>query len=314
MPNDCRPTDADFLWTGALIVRYKRVMRGSAKFRFSCLMLVLLCGTAFAADDFSWSFRSQEVIGREDTSVGNTSRLSESDRTDLINLLIVRLDKPMAERGYDNDRIHEIATTTRIRFVDLGNKGKPVIMATEVSVEGGCEKNNCPFWIFRKTADGWVSLLDTYAASYTVQPDKTNGYSDLVMTRHDSNSQSTLTLFRYQDGKYVDSGCYLAIWPPAKDGEVQDPEISSCKAEQTGETPAAIEAAPASDEKPAAEPEATEPPQKPSASEVAPADNGDKAAPAEPADKAAPAEPEAKPATPSSEDKPTPSESAPPPQ
>ena len=107
------------------------------------------------------------------------------------------------------------------------------MLATSISMEGGCDGSNCPFWIFQNTPDGYVSLLDTVAASYTVQPDSSNGYSDIVTMQHVSASESTLTLHRFDQGKYVDAGCYTATWPPPKDGEIQDPEIAPCKTDKS---------------------------------------------------------------------------------
>jgi hypothetical protein len=196
------------------------------------LAMVAVCAIAVAAD-FEWSWHSQEVIGRNDPSVGNTSKLTEPDRTALIAAIVLRLQKPMSDQGYSDDRIREVASTTRVRFVDLGAEGKPLVFATSLGLEGGCDAlANCPFWIFRHGEDGYVSLLDTLAASYTIQPTSTNGFSDLVILRHISASEGRLTLYNYADGKYVDAGCYTAIWPAAKDGETPDPEISPCKAEE----------------------------------------------------------------------------------
>jgi hypothetical protein len=197
----------------------------------SGVAVLAICVIALAAD-FEWNWRNQATIGRNDPSVGNTSKLTEDERIALINAIVVRLDKPMAERGYDNQRIREIASTTRIRFVDVGGE-KPLLFATSLGLEGGCDAlANCPLWIFRHSEDGYVSVLDAVAASYTIQPTSTNGFSDLVIMRHDSASESHLTLYSYADGKYVDAGCYTATWAAPKDGEIQDPAISPCKAEE----------------------------------------------------------------------------------
>ena len=195
------------------------------------LTLAALCTLALAAD-FDWNWRSQETIGRNDPSVGNTSKLTEGERFALINAIVVRLDKPMAERGYDNERIREIASTTRLRFVDVG-EGKTLIFATSLGLEGGCDAlANCPLWVFRRVDDGYVSVLDTVGASYTIQPTSANGFSDLVIMRHESASESHLTLYSYDNGKYNEAGCYIAQWPGPKDGEIQDPDITPCKADQ----------------------------------------------------------------------------------
>lgn len=211
---------------------YKRAMGFSRKIACVSLLAVALCVIAIAAD-FEWSWRSQEVIGRNDASVGNTSKLTEPDRTALIAAIVLRLQKPMGDQGYSDDRIREVASTTRVRFVDLGGDGKAVIFATSLGLEGGCDALvNCPFWILRHGEDGYVSLLDTVASSYTIQPTSTNGFSDLVMARHISASESQLTLYNNVEGKYVAAGCYTAIWPAAKDGETSGPEIAPCKAEE----------------------------------------------------------------------------------
>ena len=87
---------------------------------------------------------------------------------------------------------------------------------------------NCPFWVFRHTEDGYVALIDAMAASYTLQP-AADGFSDLVLMHHLSPNEGRLTLYRYTGGKYVDSGCYTATWPPSKEGQTQDPTIAPCR-------------------------------------------------------------------------------------
>ena len=191
-------------------------------------IVVALCLVALAADDFTWNWRNQEVIGRTDPSLSNTSKLTEPERAALLDAVVLRLQKPMSERGYDDDRIREIAGTTRLHFLDLG-EGKPAIMATPLGLEGGCDELvNCPFWIFRHTEDGYVSLLDSVAASYTVQPTSTDGYSDLVLSRHVTARESKLVLYKFGDNKYADAGCYIATWPEPKEGGLQDPDVKPC--------------------------------------------------------------------------------------
>jgi hypothetical protein len=213
---------------------YKRAMGFSRKIACVWLVVIAACAIVIAAD-FEWSWRSQEVIGRNDSSVGNTSKLTEPDRAALIAAIVLRLQKPMSDQGYSDDRIREVASTTRVRFVDPGGEGKPLVFATSLGLEGGCDALvNCPFWIFRHSEDGYVSLLDTVATSYTIQPTSTNGFSDLVISRHTSASESQLTLYNYAEGKYVAAGCYTATWTAAKDkdSDTPDPAISPCKEEE----------------------------------------------------------------------------------
>ncbi len=197
---------------------------------FVILLVALGCAVVLAAD-FTWNWHDQRAIGRDDTSVSTTSQLTEPERAALIDSIVARLQKPMTKAGYDAARIREIASITRIRFAELGGDGKPLLLATSPGLEGGCDAmSNCPFWIFRRNGTGYSLLLDTVAATYTIQPTSTNGFSDLVILNHISARESHLTLYRYRDGKYADAGCYTAIWSPPQNGEIQEPNITGCEA------------------------------------------------------------------------------------
>jgi hypothetical protein len=192
-------------------------------------LAILVLSTVALAADFTWDYRNQEVIGRSDTSLNNTSKLSEPERNGVLDKIIVSLMKPLGDRGYEDDRIREIATTTRVRFVDVG-EGKTVLMASSLGLEGGCDAlQNCPFWVFRKGTDGYESMLQADAATYTIQPTNTDDYSDLLLSRHVTAEESRLTLYKFADGKYVEAGCYTAVFPAAKEDEQPDPEIAPCK-------------------------------------------------------------------------------------
>jgi hypothetical protein len=197
--------------------------------KIAVLLLALMTAPLFAqTSDFNWSWREQEVIGHNDASIGNTSKLTEPERAALLNAIVQRLQKPMTQAGYDDDRIREIASTTRVRFVDMGS-GKPLVFTTSLGMEGGCDPlGNCPLWIFRRTADGFVPLLDAIAASYTLQ--STDGPRDLVLMHHVSTKESGLQLFRLDDGTLKLAGCYVALWPTPSDDptQVSDPTYKLC--------------------------------------------------------------------------------------
>src|ERR1700691_4934878 len=135
MPRNDRETRTHSkLWTPAISMAYKRAMGFSRKIACVWLAMVAVCAIAVAVD-FEWSWRSQEVIGRNDPSVGNPSKLTEPDRAALIAAIVLRLQKPMSEQGYSDDRIREVASTTRVRFIDLGAEGKPLVFATSLGLE-----------------------------------------------------------------------------------------------------------------------------------------------------------------------------------
>ena len=191
------------------------------------MLTLTFCVLAFAAD-FTWDWRNQQVIGREDTSLGVTSKLTDPERAAVLETIVNKLKPALAERGYDDARIREIASTTRVRFVDVG--AESVLMAQGLGVEGGCDiLINCPFWIFRHGKDGYMLMLQADAASYTAQPSVTDGYSDLVLALHTTPSENRLTLYKYADGKYAEAGCYKATFAPPKQGEsIAEPEIAPC--------------------------------------------------------------------------------------
>jgi hypothetical protein len=231
------------------------------------LTLVFLASLAVAKkSEFTWQWRNQEVIGREDASVGNTSKLTEPERIALIDAIVLRLQKPMGDAGYDDDRIREIATTTRIRFIDVGT-GPPLIFTTSIGLEGGCDAmGNCPFWVFRRTDDGFLSLLNTIAASYTPQP-ADSGF-EVVFMHHLSAKESGLAIYRLEGNKLESTGCYTAVWPkPSHDpAQLSDPTLGSCKA-----LPLVESAHPASNVSEPPSPAAQEPAQPEPSAEQAPA-------------------------------------------
>src|SRR5262249_1946312 len=100
--------------------------------------------------------------------------------------------------------------------------------------EGGCDAMaNCPMWIFRRTDEGFLSLLTAIAASYTVEAGD-GGMSDLVLMHHITPRQSGLRVYHYAELKLVDGGCFEAFWPQPSDDptKVNDPDVQPCKEER----------------------------------------------------------------------------------
>ena len=195
----------------------------------AAVTLVLIGSCAFAqSPDFDWDWRNQQIIGRNDPSLGNTSRLTETERGELIDAIVLRLQKPMSDAGYDDDRIREIASTTRVRFVDVG-EAQPLLLATSMGLEGGCDAlSNCPLWIFRRGSKGFVALLNDIAASYTLQ--SADGAPQLVLMRHVSQKESALMAYRFADRKLTPTACFKALWPAqsADNTQPSDPKLQPC--------------------------------------------------------------------------------------
>ena len=293
--------------------------------KIAAVALLLMGSCAWAQNsDFTWDWRNQEVIGRNDPSIGNTSRLSEPERAELVDAIVLRLQKPMSDAGYDDGRIHEIATTTRVRFIDMGDV-HPLLVTTSVGLEGGCDSlGNCPLWIFRRTSDGFVSLVDAIAASFTLQ--SADGAPLLVLMRHVSQKESALMAYRFADGKLTPTACYKALWPAksADSIESSDPKLEACEEQPKWEKAPAELNSPASGEpkaEPAAPPESkpetaapaessqTKPkqqqanPDQPAPSEQQAAPNPDQTQTQQPAPEAKPDQQQANPDQPAPSDK-----------
>lgn len=124
----------------------------------------------------------------------------------------------------------ESALDTRIKFVDLNGDGIPDVIAqglVDCSPTG-----NCSFWIFPKTPTGYRLLLDGFGQTFTIQRSKTNGFHDIVVSMHGSATESRLTDFRFEDGHYVEVGCYYANWAVLDGNEIhelKEHQISPCR-------------------------------------------------------------------------------------
>jgi hypothetical protein len=284
---------------------YKRAM--SLRRNLAGLLLVFSATCAMVAQStLNWDWHKQEALGRTDPSLGNTSKLTEAERKALIDDIVDRLRKPMTEAGYDDDRIREIASTTRLRFVDVG-AATPYLFTSSLGMEGGCDAlSNCPLWIFRRSSKGFVPVLQTDGASYTIQPEE--GAPDVIIMHHDSAGKSGLHVYRLVGGKLKESGCYTAHWPKLSDDPAQllDPEIVPCteegKAAESERNAKAPDAKPAEPEsKPEAQP-LPEAPQPQAGEGPAPASQPE----AKPSESESRENPETPPAPPAGEAQPAP--------
>ena len=295
------------------MVAYKRAMDVCRKIVAVVLLLMGSCALA-QNPDFVWDWRNQQIIGRNDPSLGNTSRLTEPERSELIDAVVLRLQKPMSDAGYDDDRIREIATTTRVRFVDVGEP-HPLLVTTSMGLEGGCDSlGNCPLWVFRRSSDGFVSLLNAIAASYTMQSGESA--PQLVLMRHVSQQESALMAYRFAEGKLTATACYKALWPPQSSDNTQpsDPKLVACDDQPKWEAaPADVKpGAPAEQSKQEAAPAAAE--SKPDVQSPEPKAGQQQPAPEQPApgDKqAAPNPDQAQPQQPAPDSKPDQQQAAP---
>jgi len=123
--------------------------------------------------------------------------------------------------------LQQAVLETRTALIDLNNDGVPEVVAQGMMNCGAT--GNCPFWIFRKTKEGYELILEGEAQTFTVQPSTSNGFRDIVLSRHGSYSSGDLMRYRFHEGVYEGVACYSYEWTVIegdKERELKEPRIT----------------------------------------------------------------------------------------
>jgi hypothetical protein len=166
--------------------------------------------------------------------------LAPALKADLIETII----EQMREDGFEEDsetghlskeQLRDIAAETRVAFVDLAGHGNNEVIAQAGGEKSGCSPTgNCPFWVLRRQRDGYHVILDAESAqTFTIQPHRTHGLRDLVLSMHGSATDSTLTLYKFNGSSYGDVACYDENWETADENgdfhHLKEPRITACR-------------------------------------------------------------------------------------
>ena len=177
---------------------------------------------------FQWNWRDKQEL-TANQSLRN-ARLAEQRRNALAEAIAEQLRPMMADAGIESEsELQEAALDTRIKMTDLNDDG-----VAEVVGQGmvGCgATGNCPFWVWRKVKQGYELLLEGQAQTFTIQKSSSNGFHDIVLSRHGSYSSGDLTLYQYKEGSYHDVACYGYEWTVLegeKVRELKEPRITPC--------------------------------------------------------------------------------------
>ncbi len=207
-----------------LIVRREILTAGACTIFFASLMLY--------AQDFQWDWRHTEALTPKQSL--QHAKVSGPDRTAIARAIAELLKPDMGGLGgMTEQELEDVALDTPVKLVDLNGDGTPEVIAQGTFQEGGCSRTgNCRFWVFQKSGDEYKLLISQGAIqSFTLQPTRTNGFSDIVVRMHGSATESTLRLLQYRDGMYHETDCYEANWSVLEGGAVhnlKEPRLTPC--------------------------------------------------------------------------------------
>ena len=178
------------------------------------------------AQSFRWNWREyQEFNWRQ--SLRNAPELNQSEKESIATAIANQLKVFREDTKSAESELRDEALNSRVGLIDLNQDRRPEIIVQGVGHDDCSPTGNCPFWIFQKQGKSYKLLLDGFGQTFTVQRERTNGFSDIVTSMHGSATQSDLSLFRYSNGRYHDVACYDAEWEIQ--GKVLDePELTPC--------------------------------------------------------------------------------------
>jgi len=116
--------------------------------------------------------------------------------------------------------LQDAVLDTRVTLIDLNGDGIPEVVAQGMVNCGAT--GNCPFWVLRKSKTGYRLIFEGEAQTFTIQPSVSNGFRDIVLSRHGSYSSGDLMHYRFQEGIYSGVACYDYEWTVLENDQVRE--------------------------------------------------------------------------------------------
>ena len=178
--------------------------------------------------DWNWR-RDQELTWKQ--SLGRTQNLSASERDRLLRAIADQLSS--VEFQSEEER-KKAPADARIKYVVLSGNDNPEVVVQAGDNTSCSPTGNCAFWILRRRGNSYSSMLQAEAQTFTIQPSRTNGFYDIVLTRHGSAFDSEVKVYRFDGESYKEGDCYWASWEQSSaDGRVHKlraPKLTPCGA------------------------------------------------------------------------------------
>jgi hypothetical protein len=186
------------------------------------------------SDRLHWNWQRQEELSWH-VSISRRKNLQPSERKRLIEVITDQIrDVASEDHGVTSEgQLAKIAAKTRIKYMDLNGDAKPEVIAQAGAEETGCSPTgNCPFWILHRQGTSYEVLLEGEAQTFTIQRTRTKGYSDIVLSRHGSASESEAREYTFDGSFYREGPCFDVEWSDyGEDGkfdELKKPRVSPC--------------------------------------------------------------------------------------
>jgi hypothetical protein len=175
---------------------------------------------ATGGGDFHWdSDDNKELTANESLS---NAKIGEADKR-AIAMAIIRQLYPRRKNVTPEAQAKflKAALATRVEMTDLNGDGVAEVVAQGMGDEDCSPTGNCPLWIFQKVGNEYRLVLRSFGQSFTIQKTNTNGYRDVVISMHDSATESELKEYQFSGGMYRKVGCFDAEWEIPEGDEVQ---------------------------------------------------------------------------------------------
>jgi hypothetical protein len=194
------------------------------------LCAVFLASALTGAESFHWEWRNPTELDLRLVE----AKVTGPERTEIANAITHQVGPYMRSIGIDSEQqLKDEVLDTRVDLVDLNRDGVSEVIAQGTSKEGCSPTGNCPFWIFQRSGREYKVLVSRDAVqSFQIQRSLSGGFRDIVVERHDSATDRTLTMLRFSRGRYHAVGCYVANWSELQGDTVRklkEPRLTPCR-------------------------------------------------------------------------------------
>jgi hypothetical protein len=147
-------------------------------------------------------------------ALATTKQLSSADKARPSETIAAQLRQRMNHMEIKSENsLRTLVGETRIKAIDLNGDGKAEVIAQFVGPQFCSPTGNCSRSVFEDTPAGYREILSTDSfQSFNIADQRTQGFRNILFSRHGSATSSELYEFRYIKGKYRRDGCYTAHW------------------------------------------------------------------------------------------------------